>query len=169
MKQGKPQERGPIVVVQWLEVEWDKSARGAEAATIRNQLPKALPLSEVELEADIKLVLHYLRNGYSSGKTGAISQHRNLTLDHLSEIEIKLFENQIQVVPHPRKTGMGRCRRTISTGQWSRFVWNERIVYEGTWAYKQITVNIAYLPEFTPTIFLDQEPSEIWSELVRLY
>ncbi|WP_407538187.1 hypothetical protein Q0M94_08770 [Deinococcus radiomollis] len=168
MKREKPERPGPVVVVQWIEVEWGKDARGAEAATRRNQLPIALSLPELVLKPETRLMMHLWKDGQLQ-KDGVITQYSDISLDGFPEIELKSSSDHISVTPHPRRVGMGRPAHDIPIQHWSQFTWNERLVYEGSWAYKQITANIGYFHELQGSAFSDQQPLEVWSELVRLY
>ncbi|WP_424951204.1 hypothetical protein [Deinococcus sp.] len=162
------------MVIQWIEVEWGKDARGAQAATRRNQLPTALPLPELVLKPETEIVVQRLSFsdvGNFEAPIIAVEESERLGLPRLPGIELELLPNQLVATlrQEMKWTDIYRPQIVVPMSTWSRLTWNERVSCEHTWRYKQTTLNIACLAPFSPSIFLDQPPISERADLRNLY
>ncbi|WP_425147251.1 hypothetical protein [Deinococcus sp.] len=174
MKKAKPQERGPIVVVQWLEVEWGKLARGAEAATIRNQLPKALPLPELMLRPESQIIVQHIAFADFRGfepQSYPLEEAERPSLPRLPGIELTKPDGQLiaTLKQEMKWTDVYRPQIIVPFGSWCQLTWNERVVHENTWRYKQTVLNIGYFSHYDSNAFLAQPSIAERSDLRPLY
>ena len=177
--QTKPALLGPLVIVQWIEVEWGKEARGAEQATRRNALPLACALPELELKPESQVVLQKLRwtdrNDFVQ-PSGRVKAYTALSSVQLPNVQLEYVEDQLRVNPSglwnhilrpPHSIPVGLV--TLEAGQWCRVRQSRRIIWEYTWTYLLTTLNIGYGSGLSSTLFLDQPPVLERADLPTLY
>jgi hypothetical protein len=170
----KPALLGPIVVVQWIEVEWGKDARGAEQATRRNQLPTALPLPELVLKPESEIVVQYV--GFSDRSNFEcplqwLHEYERLSLASLPDLEIEHSGNQVVATMKKKMkwTDVYRPQIAVPLDAWIRVTWNRRYISEHITRYRQITLNFGYVSHYMTNTFLDQPPVSERSDLRNLY
>jgi hypothetical protein len=172
MKQGKREEGRPVVVVQWIEVIWDKLARGAEQATKRNALPTAYPLPELVLKPETEIVvqrLYALSDSNFECEHHGTNQYPSLFSGDLPAVDLEVVQNQLLLNPRTLFVDIHRPQMIVPQGHWSRLIWNERVVSDHTTRFAQSTLNIGYFLNPNRTVFLDQGPLAERSDLQYLY
>ncbi len=136
--QTQPVLPGPLVIVQWIEVEWGKNARGAELAAKRNRLPNAFLLPELELKQETQIVVQKLRwtdHDDFVQPVDRVKEYTEVASAHFPNVQLELVGKQLQVnssglwnhilrSPHTVPVGL----MTLEAGQWGRIRQNRRIV-----------------------------------------
>lgn len=146
-----------IVVVQLIEMTWDKTQRQAQRATRRNQLPDALPLVSFRREPETEIIVHGVHIDRNRTRIETMFQYHRPGLANVQHVELNVEDNVLHVLGRPdlKWTEVPRPQLTIATGQWGRV-----IVEEGgaTSGYRKITHNIGYFEVVDPLVFVTQPP-----------
>lgn len=146
-----------IVVVQLIEVTWNKIQRHAQAATHRNQLPDAFPLPSCQHKADMEILVHHVQIDQRGARTETMTQFERLGLANLRHIELNLAGKVLHVLCRPdlKWTELARPRLAVTYSQWGKVIVEEGSAAAG---YRKITHNISFSEAITPLIFLNQPP-----------
>jgi hypothetical protein len=177
VKKAQAGHAGPLIIVQWIEVEWGKEARGAEQATRRNALPTAYALPELETNSQILVLkLRWTDHDDFAHPDGRVKEYAELASVHLPGVQLEVVGQSLQVNPSglwnhilrpPHSVPVGLV--ILEAGQWCRVRQSRRIVSEYTWTYLMMALNIGYGSELYSTSFLDQLPVLERADVPTLY
>jgi hypothetical protein len=156
------------VVVQLIEVWWTKLSRGGEAATRRNAIPDAFPLTRIDGT--------YVANRYSVDEENDFRPrileeyslpspprlHEELILRQTGEGAFSIG------VLHTHRTGAPYRRRQdpvfkLGPGEIGRVVVNGRHSGYHGWRYRKATYNVAVGSGMGLDVFLGREPDHVFS------
>jgi hypothetical protein len=172
---------GPIAIVQIIQRNWTKAARGAPLAAQRRRLPEALPLPRLqpsepparyliqraEFDATVPL-------GESSRL--AVRQETTGNPRRFDNIEIRPLLGVLQVdlrwtwgAPWRWSQRGHRGLFTLRPGDWGRVEYNYRSGGDDAWTYVHYVINIALTATPTARLFLDTAPDHRYRDLARLW
>jgi hypothetical protein len=158
------------IIVQQISVTWSKRERGAPAATVRNALPRAVP---VICSSGAYLYQHhrFSRRGDGDGYSHHLREDRvsDLVPTACQDLSLSLDADRLSV----RISGsrLGKPIRgaseviQLALGQTVRFMANGRHTYsDGDWVYwyySREIYNVALVAEPTPDLFTRAAPERI--------
>lgn len=146
-----------VVMVQQIEVRWDKSSRRSSEAAQRNRLPTALPLPAEVLKPRGQTFVHTVSFDPLGKSVERVEQYERAQLANIREAELEVDGERLTVLLRPdlKWTDIPRPRLTLPLGKWGRLT---RRAGSATSGYRQVTFNFGYFLQADPMVFLRQEP-----------
>lgn len=171
----------PVLVIQQIIVEWDKSSRGGAEAERRNALPEAakVPFQQYQA-ADVTFLQQTL----------AFPAYRNYTppseeimlrpmFNPVSLGGVTIIWNEEQVKAKFRWShGCGAPDRgwmaktlSLAVNEWGQIVYNGRLsdCDDGQWYYHKTVVNVGLFAPASNNVFTRSEPNQRYSAMAHLY
>ena len=169
---------GPIAIVQILQRNWTKAARGAPLAAQRRRLPDALPLprmlaSEPPPRYMIQRAEFDGAVPLSEPSRLAVRQEPAGIPRRFDNIEIRPLLGALQIDLRWAWGAPWRWSRhglfTLRPGAWGRVEYNYRSGGDDAWTYAHYVINIALTATPTARLFLDTAPDHRYRDLARLW
>jgi hypothetical protein len=168
-----------ILAIQRIRTIWTKASRGAAAARVRNAVPNALPLPQVQPGGTRPLIEHdvtFLESNHFSDPVQAIKSSDSGDLLTYGCLHIKLSINSVQLIWEYRPDEGGAPPRhpapkdlfTLHAGQWARIEYNGRFSHDDGWSYKKSVVNVGLLPILWANAFIENPPEYVWKSTMKL-
>ncbi len=174
----------PIVLIQIIQVEWSKAARGGAAATARNNVPEALPLPHTAMLAmrEPAFVEHFVRYGRRNQFQAPLVD--KLLTQPVAEpfadihrgLAVSLDDDGHAHVALTRYPGAPRRPLrfegfTLAPGEWGRIRVNGRWtdVDFGWWVYTKLAMNIGLFVRPPRNVFRMMSPAKSYTSLEDLY
>lgn len=178
----------PTAVVQIVLSQWGKPSRGGDAAIERNKMPEAVALPPMPVPVlEPSLLIHSISKMYDSIPAYSRTPSNELTVKSLSDVFecdcIKLSaRNDVLHVDFQWNPSAGMPERypktdilVLQVGQWGQIRYNERHspYHEvhcdfNTWWYEKWVFNIGLFTTVSPTLFIDQKPDQVYSQMEHL-
>jgi len=175
-----------MIAVQTITTNWTKASRGRELATLRNRVPRQLPLRlppgrPVLVWHD---VLFSERNRFAGPFSEAVKTSAEDDRFGCSNVEIAIHHDAATLTYRYQtgaparaffaKTGEFRPPEhaiTIQLNQWASVEYNGRLtsISTGDWWYEHVVVNVAVAESISPDVFIATEPIERYRQLAKLW
>ena len=157
-----------MMVVQQVRVVWTKASRGAPGATLRNALPRALPLPL----AWARYLSHLCVFTETATGFEQSDEHHRLEddyRDHEGELLLDLQGEALTVgYGWTEETGLPprrekRAAMVLQPGELGRLVVNGRHALESGHTYTQDTFNVALAEMARKDLFTSRAPDKVFS------
>ncbi len=172
-KVGKPLIQ--VVIVQEIHTHWEKSARGGPKAFLRNQVPEAVKLEDIEVDPGSLLyvtqhVYYSSRNNFAE-PTRTVTAPPTMVVPQFDGVFLD-FDNGALAASYQYNRGHGAPERSawktkafsLSEGEWGRIRYNGRHSdMDGYWGYDKWVWNVGLFSSISPSAFLETEPVKVAS------
>ena len=157
-----PPNKKPMFILQTVSVQWTKRSRSAPFATIRNRLPRLLPLPDAVLECEYGChSQHYQESHSDNGSVTFLVYEPKFSIMQTLPAELDngfglIQQDNCLTVYFTDKRGGGKSRRrlfVLADGQTAQLRTNGRgCGFDDTY-YTQHTYNLAYAKHIPREIF----------------
>ena len=165
-----------MIITQRISTEWSNKSRGHPESVERNRVPRALKIPQPELNAS-----HLVHEIVADEKSNFVLSEKIQTIDSLADywtLTYEMLSDSVQVLfsynywehGKPERISFRRPIFRLKKGHIGVFWINGRITNsEGAQYYKQHFVNIAFVEDYEPSLFISDPPTYLVDKLARLF
>ena len=178
---------GRVIIVQQIESEWSKAARGGARAVRRNAVSEAakVPLHQIQTSGLIFLhhkLCYFERDNFQTPHeeittnptvrplaVGCVTVDDCVTINEYADGVSAKFAYTERCGGAPTRRGMQKTL-TFALNEWGQIVYNGRFSnWEDSWRYEKMTVNIGVFDPLSNSVFTRRPPTARYSAMAHLF